>query len=87
MTEEQSKLPPWIISLLLTACSIFIFSCNESYKLGPSFISHPNDASKRVEYYIKKPIGKEPYPAIIFIHGHQTAVKPGGKRFCKLGCA
>lgn len=72
-------------SLLFIVYCILLYSCKETFKLDPSFITHPNDASKKVEYYIRKPIGKGPFPAIIFIHGHQSGLKPGGKDFVKWG--
>ena len=71
--------------LLLLACSFLLFSCKGTPVLNPSFIAHPNDASKKIEYYIKEPIGGGTHPAIIFIHGHQTGLKPGGRDFVNWG--
>lgn len=72
-------------SIILMAYSFLSLSCNKAHKLDPSFITHPNDASKKVEYYIKKPIGKGPFPAVILIHGHQIGLKPGGGDFVDWG--
>lgn len=82
---RTKKAPEGIISLLFIICFHCISSCKENYKVVPSFISHPNYSSKKVEYYIKKPIGEGPHPAIIFIHGHQTGSKPGGRDFVDWG--
>ena len=72
-------------SLLLIVYFFLFFLCKETYKFNPSFITHPNDASKKVEYYIKKTLGEGLFPAIIFIHGHQNGLNPGGKHFVNWG--
>src|SRR5215471_6014370 len=40
-------------------------------------IQHPDDSSKRVEFFLKKPAGAGPWPAVIFLHGHQEGGRPG----------
>ena len=48
-------------------------------------IAHPDDSSKHVEYFLKKPGGKGPWPTVVFLHGHQEGLRPGGKDFVTWG--
>ena len=54
-------------------------------KANRRLIAHPDDSSKRVEYFLNKPEGKGPWPAVIFLHGHQMDQRPGGKDFVTWG--
>ena len=49
------------------------------------FVPHPDDASKQVEYFLEKPVGRGPWPTVIFLHGHQQGPRPGGKDFVEWG--
>jgi pimeloyl-ACP methyl ester carboxylesterase len=60
-------------------------SCNNTNTLNPSFFRHPNDNSKKVEIYIKKPIREKLNPDFIFIHGHQDSNNVGARDFVNLG--
>jgi dipeptidyl aminopeptidase/acylaminoacyl peptidase len=42
-------------------------------------ISHPTDKQKNIEFYWSKPEGKGPWPVIVYIHGHQSVDRPGGR--------
>ena len=48
-------------------------------------IPHPDDPTKRVEYFLEKPKSNGPWPAVIFLHGHQEWPRAGGKDFVKWG--
>ncbi len=48
-------------------------------------ISHPDDPSKKVEYFLEKPKGNGPWPTIVLLHGHQEWPRAGGKDFVKWG--
>lgn len=48
-------------------------------------IPHPDDPSKKVEYFLEKPKGNGPWPAVVFLHGHQEWPRAGGKDFVKWG--
>lgn len=48
-------------------------------------IPHPDDAAKRVEYFVEKPTGKGPWPMIVLLHGHQEGPRPGGQVFVDWG--
>src|SRR5262249_24918874 len=54
-------------------------------RAGARFIPHPDDSSKRVEYFLKQPAGSGPWPAVIFLHGHHEGARPGGRDFVKWG--
>jgi dipeptidyl aminopeptidase/acylaminoacyl peptidase len=43
------------------------------------FTAHPDDAAKRVEYFLEKPAGKAPWPAVVLLHGHQDPPSAGGR--------
>ena len=45
-------------------------------------ITHPDDPARKVEYFLEKPKRPGPWPAIIFLHGHQPS---GGKDFVTWG--
>jgi dipeptidyl aminopeptidase/acylaminoacyl peptidase len=48
-------------------------------------IPHPDQPTKKVEYFLEKPKGKGPWPTVVFLHGHQDWPSPGGKEFVKWG--
>jgi dipeptidyl aminopeptidase/acylaminoacyl peptidase len=48
-------------------------------------IPHPDDPTKKVEYFLEKPKGDGPWPTIVFLHGHQEWPRAGGKDFVKWG--
>jgi len=48
-------------------------------------ITHPDDPAKKIEYFLEKPKGSGPWPAIIFLHGHQDWPREGGKDFVQWG--
>lgn len=49
------------------------------------FIPHPDDPTQRVELYWTRPEGQAPWPAVIFVHGHQIGGRPGGKIYLDFG--
>jgi dipeptidyl aminopeptidase/acylaminoacyl peptidase len=42
-----------------------------------SFLPHPHDSTKRIEYFIAKPADSGPWPVLLFVHGHQEGDRPG----------
>jgi dipeptidyl aminopeptidase/acylaminoacyl peptidase len=46
---------------------------------------HPDDPARKVEYFLEKPNGNGPWPAVIFLHGHQDWPRAGGKDFVQWG--
>src|SRR5437870_8243366 len=49
-------------------------------------LQHSRDPAKAVELFWAKPEGNGPFPAILFIHGHQEPSRPGGS-VCENGPA
>jgi dipeptidyl aminopeptidase/acylaminoacyl peptidase len=49
------------------------------------YLNHPHDAKKKMEFYWMKPDGNGPWPAIVYIHGHQEGIRNGGKDFVTWG--
>ena len=76
----------WRSSLLLAmALSTLACSRHDNARVGTLSIPHPDDAMKRVEYFFDKPAGGGPWPAVVFVHGHQEWPRPGGKDFARWG--
>ena len=45
----------------------------------------PGDAAAEVELFISVPDGDGPWPAILYVHGHQIGSRPGARVFARLG--
>jgi dipeptidyl aminopeptidase/acylaminoacyl peptidase len=48
-------------------------------------LPHSQNANKKIELFWTKPAGDGPYPAVLFIHGHQEQVRSGGEDYLKFG--
>ena len=48
-------------------------------------IPHPDDPTKKIEYFLEKPKGDGPWPTVVLLHGHQEWPRAGGKDFIKWG--
>ncbi len=44
-------------------------------------IPHPSDQTRRIEYLWTAPGGDGPWPAILYLHGHQVGDRPGARRY------
>jgi dipeptidyl aminopeptidase/acylaminoacyl peptidase len=53
--------------------------------INKELLSHSKDTNKKVELFWTKPTGDGPYPAILFIHGHQEQVRDGGESYARIG--
>ncbi|HYE57113.1 MAG TPA: prolyl oligopeptidase family serine peptidase [Rhodothermales bacterium] len=69
----------------MTPLVLLMPGCRAQAHSTPVFIPHPNDASKRVEYFVEKPEGHGPWPTVILLHGHQVGRRPGGRAFVDWG--
>ena len=56
------------------------------------FLDHPDDPSRRIEFYISWPRTSEPVPVLILVHGHQEGSRTGAvvyfeylRRFARKG--
>lgn len=71
--------------MLLTFAGLIACSGHKIAKAQTLSIPHPDDAAKKVEYFLEKPEGSGPWPTMIFLHGHQEWPQAGGKDFVKWG--
>ncbi len=73
------------LSLCFVAIALPLIACGQKFQATPAFIRHPDQPSRKVEYYLQTPNGKGPWPTIVFIHGHQVGFKNGGRDFVDWG--
>ena len=71
--------------LLVLALSFLTLSSLSSAQPQGLLIPHPEDTSKQVEYFIRRPLGEGPWPTLIFLHGHQENPRKGGRVFVQWG--
>jgi dipeptidyl aminopeptidase/acylaminoacyl peptidase len=65
--------------VLLMAANTVSLSAQERVAL------HPDSGDPaEVELFISKPEGAGPWPVMLFVHGHQSAPRPGGRVFIQL---
>ena len=50
-----------------------------------TFLQHRQNISKKIEVFWTKPREPGPWPAILFIHGHQEQPRNGGEAFVTAG--
>src|SRR5215471_12406622 len=75
---------PWRI-LLLTFLGLAGCYSHKMARAQALSIPHPDNPAKKIEYFLEKPQGRGPWPAIVFLHGHQDWPTAGGKDFVKWG--
>ena len=83
MTRQSLRRPRLL--LLVSALSLVACSRHGVARAESLSIAHPDDSSKKVEYFLRKPAGKGPWPTVVILHGHQDWPRPGGKDFVKWG--
>jgi dipeptidyl aminopeptidase/acylaminoacyl peptidase len=71
--------------MLLMFAGLIACSGHKIAKAQTLSIPHPDDPTKKVEYFLEKPEGSSPWPTIILLHGHQEWPRAGGKDFVKWG--
>ncbi len=49
------------------------------------FLQHRQNQSKKIEVFWTKPGEQGPWPAVLFIHGHQEQLRNGGEAFVSTG--
>ena len=68
-----------LFTLTLAGCSAISVSAQSL------MMAHPDDSSRKIEYFIEEPAGRGPWPTVVFLHGHQDGPRPGGKDFVTWG--
>lgn len=72
-------------TFLLAVSVLVLCSCSERARAEGRSIPHPDDASRRVEYFVEAPEGEGPWPMVLLLHGHQDGDRPGGADFERWG--
>ena len=50
-----------------------------------ALLPHPQQPTKQIELFWTTPVGAGPWPAVLFIHGHQERFREGGEAYVKSG--
>jgi Mn2+/Fe2+ NRAMP family transporter len=58
----------------------------DGWVIHRTFLPHPQHPSKQTEIFWTTPVGAGPWPAVLFIHGHQERFRDGGEAYVKNGC-
>ena len=53
--------------------------------IRPAFIPDHAEPAKRIEYFAAAPSSEAPWPAVIYVHGHQHPLRPGGRSTARSG--
>jgi dipeptidyl aminopeptidase/acylaminoacyl peptidase len=53
--------------------------------IRPDYIASPAEPARRVEFFAAVPQGKRPWPAVVYVHGHQHPDRPGGGAIAQTG--
>jgi dipeptidyl aminopeptidase/acylaminoacyl peptidase len=57
----------------------------DGWAVQREFLPHPQDKNRRIEVFWTKPAGEGPYPAVLFVHGHQDEIRDGGAAYVRTG--
>src|SRR6476646_3297600 len=71
--------------ILLIFAGIIACSPHRIARAQTLSIPQPDEPARKVEYFLEKPAGPGPWPAIILLHGHQAWPRAGGKDFVTWG--
>src|SRR5437867_12113246 len=77
-----------LIALMLVACAPVqpgALVDNNGWIIQRELLPHRQDPGKRVEVFWAKPTGSGPWPAVLFIHGHQEQIRNGGEAYAVTG--
>lgn len=88
VTFIKSKSPRFLLLLVFAGCAAIEegpLIDRGGWVVRREFLPHSRDGNKKVELFWTKPPGEGPYPAILFIHGHQEQVKNGGEEYVRVG--
>lgn len=79
--------------LVLTLCALVGWVAAQPHTLMESsgwaiqreFLQPRQNISKKIEIFWTKPVEPGPWPAVLFIHGHQEQTRNGGEAFVRTG--
>lgn len=77
-----------LVFLLLVECAVaeeWPLIDRAGWVIRRELLPHSQDSNKKGELFWTQPVGDGPYPAVLFIHGHQEQVRNGGEAFVKAG--
>jgi dipeptidyl aminopeptidase/acylaminoacyl peptidase len=66
--------------------ALLLTGCDKKFEAPQMTIAHPDEPSASVEYFVERPSGTGPWPAVIFLHGYQNPTeRVGGQAFVNWG--
>jgi dipeptidyl aminopeptidase/acylaminoacyl peptidase len=48
-------------------------------------IASPTEPAKQIEFFVAAPANTQPWPAVLYVHGHQHPKRPGGEAVAQTG--
>jgi dipeptidyl aminopeptidase/acylaminoacyl peptidase len=79
---------PLLIVVMLISCAEVppgAMTDRDDSVVQRAFLPHPQHPNKRIEVFWTTPVGAGPWPAVLFIHGHQERFRDGGEAYVKNG--
>lgn len=79
---------PLLIVVMLIGCAAVppgAMTDRDGSVMQRTFLPHPQHPSKQLEIFWTTPLGSGPWPAVLFIHGHQERFRDGGEAYVKNG--
>jgi dipeptidyl aminopeptidase/acylaminoacyl peptidase len=73
---------------LLVGCAVVqpgTLTDRDGWVIQRALLPHPQHPSKQIELFWTTPVGAGPWPAVLFIHGHQERFRDGGEAYVKSG--
>ena len=75
----------FVLALGCAAVEPGTFTARDGRVVHRELLAHPQEPNKRIELFWTKPAGDGPYPAVLFIHGHQEDIRNGGEQYVRSG--
>jgi dipeptidyl aminopeptidase/acylaminoacyl peptidase len=71
---------------LILATALLSGGCDKNDVSSRAIINHPDKSGSKVEYFVEYPVGKGPWPTVVFLHGNQNPTQRiGGQAFVNWG--
>jgi dipeptidyl aminopeptidase/acylaminoacyl peptidase len=84
----QAKSTLLLSLVMLVSCAVVqpeALTDSGGWVMQRAFLPHHQNSSKKIEVFWTKPEAPGPWPAILFIHGHQEQLRNGGEAFVRTG--